>query len=96
MVSTKRGRLFFEKQGFMQDLSYKSSAWYPILAVGISMVGFISIKTGRDAVFFSQGGLRQLPLVYILMAVVSVPAAIAHLEAIKRWGARKVGPASFF
>ena len=74
----------------MQDLSYKSSAWYPILAVGISMVGFISIKTGRDALFFSQGGLRQLPLVYILMAVVSVPAAIAHLEAIKRWGARKV------
>ena len=54
------------------------------------MVGFISIKTGRDAVFFSQGGLQQLPLVYILMAVVSVPAAIAHLGAIKRWGARKV------
>ena len=74
----------------MQDLNFKSSAWYPILAVGISMVGFISIKTGRDAVFFSQGGLRQLPLVYILMAVVSVPAAITHLGAIKRWGARKV------
>ncbi len=74
----------------MQDLSYKSLAWYPILAVGIAMVGFISIKTGRDAVFFSQGGLRQLPLVYILMAVVAVPAAMTHLEAIKRWGARKV------
>ncbi len=86
MVSDQGGRLFFEKQGFMQDLSYKSSAWYPILAVGISMVGFISIKTGRDAVFFSQEGLRQLPLVYILMAVVAVPAAMTHLEAIKRWG----------
>jgi len=80
----------------MQDLSYKSSAWYPILAVAISMVGFISIKTGRDAVFFSQGGLRQLPLVYILMALVSVPAAMTHLEAIKRWGAARLGPVSFF
>lgn len=74
----------------MEDSSYKSLAWYPILAVGISMIGFISIKTGRDAVFFSGGGLRQLPLVYILMAVVSVPAAMMHLEAIKRWGGRKV------
>ena len=79
----------------MQDSSYKSLAWYPILAVGISMVGFISIKTGRDAVFFSQGGLRQLPLVYILMAVVSVPRAMTHLEAIKRWGARKVRTSVF-
>lgn len=74
----------------MKSSSYKSSAWYPILAVSISMVGFISIKTGRDAVFFSQGGLRQLPLVYILMAIVSVPGAMIHLEAIKRWGTRKV------
>lgn len=44
----------------------------------------------RDAVFFNQGGHRDLPLVYILMAIVSVPGAMIHLWAIKRWGARKV------
>lgn len=73
----------------MQDSRYKSLVWYPILAVGISMVGFICIKTGRDGVFFAQGGLRQLPLVYILIAVASVPAGMMHLAAMKRWGARK-------
>ncbi|MEE8348205.1 MAG: hypothetical protein V3R94_01445 [Acidobacteriota bacterium] len=79
----------------MEESSYKSSAWYPILAVGISMIGFISIKIGRDAVFFGGGGLRQLPLVYMLMAAVSVPAAMVHLEAIKKWGARKVRTSVF-
>ena len=74
----------------MHSSSCRSSAWYPILAVGISMVDFISIKTGRDAVFFGQGGLQHLPLVYILVAIVSVPGAMIHLEAMKRWGARKV------
>ena len=54
------------------------------------MVGFISIKTGRDAVFFSSGGLKQLPLAYIFIAVASVPAAMMHLKAIERWGSRKV------
>ena len=54
------------------------------------MMGFISIKTGRDVVFFNQGGLRDLPLVYMLVAMVSVMGAMIHLQAIKRWGARRV------
>ena len=72
------------------DKAMKSRAWYPILAVGVSMVGFISIKTGRDAVFFSSGGIKQLPLAYIFIAIASVPAAIMHLKAIEWWGSRKV------
>ncbi|MDA2934145.1 hypothetical protein MYX82_07355 [Acidobacteria bacterium AH-259-D05] len=63
--------------------------WYPILAVGLAMIGFICIKSGRDAVFFNQGGLRQLPLAYIWIAVVSLPAGMLHLTAIKTWGARR-------
>ena len=74
----------------MAGSGYRSSAWYPILAVGVSMMGFISIKTGRDVVFFNQGGLRDLPLVYMLVAMVSVMGAMIHLQAIKRWGARRV------
>lgn len=72
------------------EKALKSRAWYPILAVGVSMVGFIAIKTGRDAVFFSQGGLKQLPLAYIFIAIAAVPAAMMHLTAIERWGSRKV------
>ncbi len=52
------------------------------------MMGFISIKTGRDVVFFNQGGLRDLPLVYMLVAMVSVIGAMIHLQAIKQWGVR--------
>jgi len=72
------------------ERTMKSRAWYPILTVGVSMVGFIAIKTGRDAVFFSSGGLKQLPLAYIFIAIASVPAAMMHLKAIEWWGARKV------
>ncbi|MFQ5739166.1 MAG: hypothetical protein ACE5JX_09130 [Acidobacteriota bacterium] len=70
--------------------SEAASARFPIFAVAISMVGFICIKSGRDAVFFSQGGLARLPLVYILVALTSIPAAMIHLSAMKRWGARRV------
>ena len=74
----------------MQAERNRSKAWYPILAVGFSMIGFISIKTGRDAVFFSQGGLKQLPLAYIFIAVAALPTTMIHLKAIERWGSRKV------
>lgn len=68
----------------------KQSAWYPILAVSLSMVAFISIKTARDAVFFNQGGLSQLPFAYLWIAFASVPSGMLHLAAMKRWGARRV------
>ena len=80
----------------MADSTYKLKTSYPILAVGVSMVGFISIKTGRDAVFFTQGGIKQLPLAYIFIAIASVPAAMMHLKAIERWGSRKVRTGVFF
>lgn len=69
---------------------YRALAWYPILAVGVSMVSFILVKTGRDAVFFGHGGLRELPLAYIWIAIASVPAAWLNLKAMERWGARRV------
>ena len=75
---------------------YKRRAWYPILAVGISMVAFIIIKTGRDALFFERGGLYELPLAYVYIALVSLPAAIVHLAAIERWGARRTRTGLFF
>jgi len=80
----------------MEDVKYRSLARYPILAVGLSMIGFILIKTGRDAVFFQKNGLYQLPLAYIWIALVAVPASMVHLNAIERWGARRARTGVFF
>ncbi|MFQ5649847.1 MAG: hypothetical protein ACE5IY_07885 [bacterium] len=80
----------------MKKPNYDSVAWFPILAVGLSMVAFTMIKTGRDAVFFQQDGLRKLPLAYIWIAIAAVPAAIIHLRAFDRWGARKTRTALFY
>ena len=80
----------------MAASSYRSRALYPALVVGLSMTGFILIKTGRDAVFFQQSGLFQLPLMYIWIALASLPAAMMHLNAINRWGSRQTRTGLFF
>lgn len=61
----------------------------PVLAVGLSMVSLILVKTGRDALFFTREGLDRLPLVMMGIALASLPAAMAHLEAIRRLGLRR-------
>ena len=73
----------------MNHADYRTRTRYPILAVGLSMVGFIIIKTGRDSVFFQDQGLFDLPLAYVYIAAASLPAAMMHLGAIARWGARR-------
>lgn len=72
----------------MQDDDSRLS-WFPIIAVGLSMVSFIMIKTGRDAVFFHAWGISRLPLAYVWIALAAIPAAMIHLYAMSRWGARK-------
>ncbi len=81
---------------YMTKREYTGLAWFPIAAVGLSMVSFILIKTGRDAVFFKDWGIRKLPLAYIWIAVAAVPAAIMHLSAMNKWGARKARTGIFF
>lgn len=77
------------------DLELKRRAWFPILIVGLSMVGFITIKASRDALFFDDGGLSSLPSAYMCIAAVSLPAAMMHLSAMNRWGTRRVRTAVF-
>jgi hypothetical protein len=69
----------------------RSLAWYPIFAVGLSMVSFILVKTGRDAVFFDPRGLERLPLAYMWIALASIPAAYFNLQFMRRFGARATG-----
>src|SRR3990172_4305203 len=80
----------------MKSPTYKQLAWYPILAVGLSMMSFILIKTARDTVFFQNDGLRQLPLAYIWIAFASIPAGVLHLNMIERFGARRTRIGVFF
>jgi hypothetical protein len=60
-----------------------------VLAVGLTAAAYIAIRTGRDAVFFTRAGLRQLPAVYLWTQAGLVLAALVHIAAIKRWGARQ-------
>src|SRR5437870_10599026 len=59
------------------------------LTLGLTTLGFIIAKTGRDALFFQgSGGLLQLPLIYINIGVASLPLAIIFVKTMKIWGAR--------
>ena len=70
----------------MNPADFKRRTRYPILA-RVTMVAFIAIKTGRDAVFFQDSGLNELPLAYAYIAIASLPAAMMHLSAMARWDA---------
>ena len=61
----------------------------PAVALGLTTLAFIVAKTGRDALFFQgNGGLLQLPLIYINIGAASLPLALIFVKAMKVWGAR--------
>lgn len=61
----------------------------PALALGLTTLAFIVAKTGRDALFFQgNGGLLQLPLIYINIGAASLPLALIFVKTMKMWGAR--------
>jgi hypothetical protein len=72
----------------MGNKNYHKAAWYPIIAVSLSMVSFIMIRSARDAVFFQKDGIFQLPIAYIWISITAIPAAMIHLHVIDRFGAR--------
>jgi ATP:ADP antiporter, AAA family len=73
----------------MDHSTYKKLSWYPILAVSISMVSFIMIKSARDAVFFQHNGIFNLPLAYIWISIANIPLTLSHLRVISKYGARR-------
>ena len=79
----------------MTDPDIRSRARLPILAVTLTTAGFITLKTGRDALYFQEDALSQLPWAYIWMAIASMPAAMIHLRSMSRWGPRKTRTGAF-
>jgi len=58
------------------------------ISVGLLTVSLSLAKTGRDALFFHDQGLLQLPMVYMGIGMSSLPAAFLFVRAMKKWGAR--------
>lgn len=70
------------------DHAPRAHLW-PVAAVGVAMVAFVLIKIGRDSIFFScDAGLRSLPLAYIGIGLLAVPAALLHVRLMRRLGSR--------
>jgi len=49
---------------------------------------FILVKTGRDALYFQEGGLFDLPYAYFGIMLASAPTALGTLELMRRLGSR--------
>lgn len=67
-----------------------SPSFLPTFSVGLAMVSFILIKTGRDALFLSRQGLPELSLAFVAIAVASIPVAIVNVSSIRRFGMKRV------
>lgn len=57
-------------------------------ALLLTTASFTLARTARDALYF-QGGIHDLPLAYMFMAVLSLPMAAATLALMKRLGVRR-------
>lgn len=59
--------------------------------VGLTMIAFIVIKTGRDAlVVGAEGGAERLPLAFGLSGAAALVAATLHVWAMSKLGVRRV------
>ena len=85
--------------GFLprSDLNLASSSSVSTLAARSNWVGaalmvltasFILVKTGRDALYFQDEGLFDLPYAYFGIMLASAPMALGTLELMRRLGAR--------
>ncbi len=58
------------------------------LLAGLTSAALTVCKTGRDALFFQDRGLFQLPLAYLGIGLASLPAAFVFVQVMKAWGSR--------
>ncbi len=80
------------------DVGMSACWWrtfFPALSLFLLTAAFIVTKTGRDALYFAQSdGLRQLPVAYLGIAILSVPAAQGTLGLMRWLGPRRARVAS--
>ena len=63
---------------------------YCAALLGVTMAGFVMIKTGRDAAFFSRGdSVSTLPSLLLWIGIFALPVAMTHLRLMQVWGTRR-------
>lgn len=67
-------------------VALKRAQAVPVLVLLAVSISFILAKSARDSLFFQAGGIRDLPLAYIGVAALSIPAAMMALSLIRRVG----------
>ncbi len=60
----------------------------PACSLGLLTAAFVVAKTGRDALFFQDKGIFQLPVATMTIAAASLPVAVVFVKSMKTWGAR--------
>lgn len=58
-------------------------------ALLLMMAAFVLVKTARDALFFTGGGLESLPHAYLGIALLSLPLALATAAVLRLAGPRR-------
>lgn len=66
-----------------------AATWAATGALFLMSASFVLAKTGRDVLFFGSGGLRDLPLMYVGMAMLSMPVGLGTLSVMRRLGSRR-------
>jgi hypothetical protein len=61
---------------------------FPSMALFLVTAALTLTKTGRDALFFQQDGIRDLPQAYLMIAILSAPAAGGTLGLMRLFGPR--------
>jgi len=77
-----------EQRFQIQENDYLRQTVIMSITVGLLTVAFSLAKTGRDALFFHDRGLLQLPMAYMGIGMSSLAAAFLFVRAMKIWGAR--------
>lgn len=67
---------------------WNARAWHVAIALFLMTAAFILTKTGRDAMYFQLGGLFDLPMAYIGIALLALPTALATLLLMQTLGPR--------
>ncbi len=71
------------------EASWNARTWPVSLAMLLLMASFILVKTARDALFFTRGGIESLPQAYLGIAVLALPVAMAALALVRAVGASR-------
>ena len=66
-----------------------------VLTYALALFGFYLLKPVRDALFLSQQSAADLPLAFILSAVLAVPVSVAYSRASRKLGLGSLTVASF-